>query len=685
MPSENNPLKAPLLSYDGQGKLASEGEILRAIDRYRENAWRARWSRADLNKQAWDFYHGRQDFSHKMKHQSKEFLPDFPMAVEQIAGTIEQGLVDFSDWFDVEAMSDQPIIDPGTIRKLLTYFLERLYEPGNQAESAYTISRCVGDAVKMGLLEAVLTVKVYAVDLETPRFVLERGSVPMAAGNHPVTGELVIYEQPTEHVRRVVIPQTRLAIDIVPWEDFFPDPSNQGLYTIHEVSRSLADLRQNPDYNPEVLDRIAAGRQWTSSGGTMPDYEKRRRSGQAQTEEGALPGRVRETWGRVVDLRDGKELLPEGLVTTAANEFLREPGPNPFWHGKRPFVCAPLVRVPLSSVHKSLSDHAVPMARAQNEMMNLMIDGGLASVWGVRQIRTDLLENPEEVSEGIPQGYTGVLKPGTPVNEKFLERVDDGSEPQFGVDMLNRLGAAFQSALVLPDLARGVLPPRQVKATEIVQAQQASQGLYSVIAGRLEDCFIGPVLELSWQTLWQYLDDFTESELLQLLGASRALALQTLTQEQRFVMLAQAAKFHVRGLRSLNQRQQDFAKITTLLQSIGVNPALLMAFDSKFSVPKLLEVMVKAVGIDPSTIEKTPEEIEAQQAQQAAAAASGGGMPGMPGAPPGPGGPQQGPPAPGTPSSGPTDVGTNGTGGIGSEIEKAMAPANPGGFRGGQM
>jgi hypothetical protein len=662
-----NPLKQPLIVRDDQGRTTAEVEVIQAVNLARRRSWQARWSRFNLNRENWNFYHGRQDFSHKMKHQSKEFLPDFPMAIEQIAGTIERSLVDFQDWFDIESFSptQDQILEPATMRKLLSFFLSRLYVPGDQPETAYNFATLMGEAVKMGLLEATINLKVYAIETQQERYALEQGTRLLEMPHPNIPGVMLPYEEPYQTVQRVIVPQIRLAIDLIPWEDFFPDPTGENRYTIHEVTRSLDQLSANPRYKQEVVQRLQHNRYWggSSTAGTQPEYERRRRSGQDYIETESYSPRIRETWGDVVRQSDGKVLLRNVLVTTAGDdELLSDPMPNPNWSGRRPFVSAPLIRVPLSSVHKAIADHAVPMARAQNEMMNLMIDGGLAAVWGIRQVRSDLLENPEEITDGIPQGYTGELKSGVPQSEKFLERVDDGAEPQYGVDILNRLSAAFQVATALPELSRGVLPPRQVKATEIEHAAAASQGLYGVISARLEDTVIQPTLELCWQTLWQYVDDFTEPELVGLLGARRALALQTMTQAQRFVTLTQGLRFKVRGLRSLATRQQDFAKAQAFLQTIGVNPALMQAFDLKYDILKFIDMLVKGLNIDPTTIEKDPDTGPRFDPNLLAGGEGPGAM------------------APGAPASGPA-----GTGGVESQTEKGFAEANPEGFRGSQL
>jgi len=680
-----NPMHTPLLSRDSGGALQSEQDILTAIENYRSMSYTARWTRISRNKENWNFYHGRQDWSHKMKHQSKDFMPDFPMAVERIANTFAQPFAETTEWFDVEPIGlGGSAFDPVTIRKWLQFYLNRLYQPGDYVDTARNFALVMNDAAKMGVLEAVITLKVYAVMSDRFHYMLEAGeglTDPSADGGST-------YENLDMVVKQVAVPTLRLAVDVLPWEDHFPDPTGQAMFDIHEKSVTLQHIRNNPDYNQRVVDEIANTRNQGTIGGTQPEYEKRRRSDQdyPTTVIFANLPRIRETWGDIIDLRTGKMLLRNSLCTTSiTRQFLRDPTPNPLWGGRRPFVSCPILRVPLSVVHKAIADHAVPVARAMNELDNLMLDGAIASVWGIRQVKPEMIENAEEIEGGVPQGYTAVLKSGSPPGEKFLERVDDGQMPQYGLEMTRQKAAQFQTATALPDTAQGQLPQREVKATEIQQTSAASQGIFGGWASMVEKGLIVPTLELAWMTLWQYVDDFLEPEVVQIIGPERAMVLQTMPAAERFVMMAQAMRFDVKGLRQLAQSQELFQRLTTFLQSLGTNPALLMAFDAKYDVAKYMEDMMRAIRLDPSKYEKPP----AMQGPPGVSPAAAGvpqpdqgpapaGAIGNPEGGTGPGGPTRGTPAGAQP-------GTSGTGKLGSKIEQTMTPAgNPQGFRGSQ-
>jgi hypothetical protein len=301
-------LKSPLLSYDESGNLNSENEIFDALDRYHRISHNARWTRHAKNKEGWDFFHCRQDWSHKMKHQSKDFMPDFPMAIERIANTFSQPFADTEDWFDVVPTGIGPtVMDPVILRRLMLYYLNRLYQPGDYTDLSRSFAMVMHDAAKMVAIEAVACAKVYAVLCDRPQYMLESGNEFGMASD---------YQQLDVTVKQVNVPTLRLAIDVVPWEDFFPDPTGNNLFDIHEKSVTLAHLRDNPDYDREVIDTLVNDRGTGGATGTTPEYERRRRANQDDPGDNSLYSpRIRENWG------DG----PEVPSSTHSESFLAWP------------------------------------------------------------------------------------------------------------------------------------------------------------------------------------------------------------------------------------------------------------------------------------------------------------------------------------------------------------------------
>ncbi len=661
-----------IVVHDSAGISHTESEIVQIVEQDKLRSTDVRRERSIQNRLNWRFFHGGQDWSAKRDGQSRIFLPDLPMAVQQMAAALENQLITFEKWFSVETLGGLSMFDGDTLQKIVSHCLNRLWKPGNEVDTSLKFPTVLADVIILGLIESEICLKVFGVDSERPVYMLESTDPKRPAGmmtddssEEPNDTTPYTYERLSRRIKRAMLRTFRLAIDVVPFEDSYPDPGKGNSYHIHSVRRHISELRANPDYDPAVVEAIAKHQERHED-----TLAKNRRAGLEWSGERVRdPNEVAvdEFWGDLICQKTGRVVGRNQLVTVAGNRILRSPGPNPMWHGYRPLVRCSLLRTPASPVHKAVLDHAVPMAEAENELLSLMTDGALKSVHGVNQVRPDLLLDPTSISAGIPAGFSGVMKKGAPANVSWFERLDTGqSMPQYADSVVNRLSRGRQVALMSNDLQLGNLPPRQVKATEIVEAQESRATLYENIAVRVEENLIEPTLQLGWMTMWQHLDDFSQPELIQILGTERAMLLQKLTPEDRFYLMVNNVKFKVRGLRAIMARTKEFQKLMALVNAVTTSPLLAMAFNQRFSTPRLLEKLVRSVNLDPTELEYRSDEKLAIDPRLIAVTLGAGGQAG--GAA---GGTEPLPGAAGSQAPG--------------EIEQGFAQPNPTGMRGAQI
>ena len=329
--------------------------------------------------------------------------------------------------------------------------------------------------------------------------------VPMGPGGPPVSMPVASAPKrplpappPEDILRQRDVSQWHLVIDLIEPEAYYPDPSGRGMYEIHRVERDLTKIRKmaQPVCTARRRSTIPpCGRRLETSTAQEWDDERRRAlRGESAPDDLKWRPRVRldEYWGTITSPTG--EILHENIVLTIANEsiVIRPPTPNPFWHNQSPFVAAPLMRVPLSVWHKALFDHAVSLNIAMNELFALMLDGGLASVWGTRQIRPAYLEDPRQISGGIPQGATLVIKEEVPFGAKAMETVTQGSVPNDAFQMFQFVNGQFQEATLISDIQKGQTPERQTTATAVNQAAASSATFFDGLVRDLEDKLIEP-------------------------------------------------------------------------------------------------------------------------------------------------------------------------------------------------
>lgn len=579
-------------------------DILSISRRYHTRSDVAFRPRRKKNEDNWRAYLGEQDFSYKADFQSRETTPGFPIAVEHIRGTFERALTDSDDWMSSEAPSPagKPFLEPQIIQNMLQFQLERLWTPGNHPETGYGIQTLVGDAVTRAIMEPVVIAKVYPVLVKRRMFRFKRTKPDAeATGGFPAQEFIEGDPEPID------VETLRLAIELVPYEDYFPDPSPACRYEIHRTRKALHELVANPEYDKDALKSLL--------GQANDEYLKRNGAARdADRNVGPDPYviDVYEAWGDVIDHETGEIAVIDGVRCEnvfwafAGDQIIRKPTPNPYWDGTRPFVKSAMLRVPGSIEGKALADHAVPMWKAMNELVNLLLDSAMKAAWGVGQVRPDLMESPEEIADGVPQGYTAVLKPNTPNGLKFYERVDNGDAPQISLENLTRLEGYLQASLAMPDTKMGTLPQRQTKATEVVQAMQASGSLYESFAARFETTFLEPIFEKCWKLMLQYEDDWLQDELVQILGPTNTLRMLDLSAAERFRLCSQA-KFRVRGLRGVASKERTFNKLMTVVNLLSSNQQFADNFGQTKDFTKLWDQLLRATGVDPTSLDADQE------------------------------------------------------------------------------
>ena len=583
---------------------------IRSIRAMREEADTARRSRIERNEENLRIYLGQIDFGDKIPGQSTEHVPKVASSLEQFTAFIKRGLTQTGpDWFTIEPGAEpSDVLSPEQARALMIEYLDDIPSGGARRVSFPVL---ISDGIKSGLLESLIVFKVHGAKTRRRGFEVERGKFELRDGR---------LEEPEPRLRRARGLEWELRIDLIPPSEYYPDPSGRGLYEIHRVERDLHDVIEAAErgvYDMEEVERMIG------TDFALPDDEERDPYLRNQDEAARPSFRkqvvIDEFWGTMLD--DDGTVLHENIVAAVANDkfLIRRPEPNPFWHGSSPFVAAPLMRVPHSVWHRALYDDPARLNGALDELFNLMLDGGLASVWGTRQLRGDFLEDPRQVAGGIPQGTTLTVTDSLPPGAKVLETVTEGSIPGDAMAMLNLIEREFNFAALTSDLKMGMLPQRQVKATEVVESSQSQAATLDGIVSDIEQELMEPLLTKAWMVMLQNAGDLSRPRVRNVLGDKATLALARMSPAERFAALAESGRFKVHGLSSTLARSRDFQKFMAVLQVVTGNPLLMQSFFRTKSPDKIVDRLFKIVNLDPSDFSLSPEEqAQAQQRLQLA-------------------------------------------------------------------
>jgi hypothetical protein len=598
----------PMLEEQGaEEPVLTDEQVLRAVRAYKEEARQARETRMRTNERNWSAYYGESTDTHKLPGQAREVVPKVSESVEALASVVKRALTEFGNWFSVTVPQASPI--PATVvQKAIQVVLDQQQQLD---ESRVNFPTLMSDAMKVGSLGALMIFKVSHYPYLKRRFVAERGMQVVEVPGQPPQ------MQPRDQLVPVEQPMSAVVLDLIPPEDYYPDPSGRNLYVIHTVERDLEEVQTMADlgaYDPEVVAQLQSDFQ-------EQEFQSFRAWSRNQDESSPPSFRKKvvldECWATFLD-DTGRAVLRNAVATVANDKYvIRPPVPNPYWHQHSPFVDAPLIRIPFSTWHKAVQDNAVSLNNAQNELLNLIIDGGYEAVWGVRQLHMDWLEDPTQVQDGISPGDTLLLRQEVPANAKVLERVTTGGVPQDALAVYNILDREYNAAAMVNDVKMGMLPEKAVKATEIVAAEQGSSSTFDGMVKDIEDTLIEPLLWKIWLTVLQFLDDFSASEVIAAIGERWAYVLSSMSPAERYAQFAGVCQFQASGLSATLARGKDLQKLLAFVDVGMKSPFLAQTFIENYSAKKYLDRILQTMNLDPESLELSPEE-KMKQMQQAA-------------------------------------------------------------------
>lgn len=561
----------------------SEDKVVQYVLACRDESDSARQDRLTLTRDNYDQYHLKHDFSHKQPGQSQEVLSKQKMATETTKSFFQQALMKADEWWKCEPADGSDgtalMITPAEIYKLTNHKMM-------QAE----LYSHIGNCVQAALLSAVCTTKVHGCLKPKPKFVAR------------TKGKGKSYKKWLEKIDDKT---WHLKYDLIRHENYFPDPTGSKLYEIEECFLDLHVVKALSEEPYNIYDKAAVSELKPWANVDLDEEKKARETGQNPRASTARPQvKITEFWGTVVD-RESGDILFENVVITLANDnqLIRKPTPNDLWHQRTPLIAAALLEVGNSVWHTALMDAGTKHNRAQTEIYNLMLDAAMQSIHNVKQLRVDDLDDPKQIAGGILPGVTLKVRSSLPPGAKVMEAVTTGNIPPEVITMFNLAGQEGNASMLTNDLRSGVMPFRQVKATEVVEASNTITSVFEGISLNVEQKLVKPILELSWMTVAQNWDLIDKEEFVALFGKERGEQLSQIEPEDIFANTVSGIKFHVFGLSLALSKAADFRKYTTLLQTIGASEALIEAFlQAGGDWGKLLMAIMRSLDIDVTKI-----------------------------------------------------------------------------------
>lgn len=559
-----------------------EAYCVSVLNSLREESYFSKQNRMKLNRDNFAMYQLEHNFEHKMEGQSKEVLSKVRNAVESSKAFFQQALADLDDWYRIVSRDGTEGIGmpirPEEMQRIMNYMLKR---------AEYFTH--VGAQTQLGLLGSLAVSKVGGELVPKPKFKTKAQGRGAKYEKHVIVSDDKTWELRYWGKRQ---------------EDYYPDPTGGNLYEIDEDMVDLHVVRALAEGDEAIydLDVVKELTPWGAE--DLQESKKAKETGQNQYVSMRPRVKISEYWGNIVDNVTG-ELLAENVVFTVANrqKVIRKPTPNPLWHQKSPINAAALIEVAHSVWGIAMMDAGTKHNRSLIELFNLMLDSAMKDVWGVNQIRTDVLEDPTQVTDGIRWGTNLRVNSGLPIGGKVMEPVVTGNISGEVLNMFNLLNQETLTSMKTNDMRMGAQSMRQVKATEVVAAENSITSEFQGIAKNFEEKKIQPELELGCWTICQNWDRIDKEVFIGLFGKDRGEELAALEPQEVFVATINGMKFEVFGISLTLRRQADFRKWTTLLQTIGASEMLIEAFLQKYSFEKLLGEIMTAIDLNKQKIQ----------------------------------------------------------------------------------
>lgn len=592
----------------------SDNAYIQTILSYCELSKQHKQKRSQKRLLNWDMFNLKQNYSHKAKGQSKEFIPKTALGIENLKATMIQALTNRSDeWFDVgKGMKADDIFTPDVVRKILGH---HLYDA-----DAYVV---LANALVYVALDGLVAAKVGGCYEKQHRFnVIEPKQKDLG---YTEAGIPIMPRKPKPpKIEKEEVTRWKATIDLIDFEDFYfdPDPNPTGpLFEVHAVRRDLFDLIDTAEstgvYDMDVIKQINDDFERQEE----EQRKKRTRDHDDNYKRGVNRHKVtlREMWGTIIDPNTGK-IKERNVVCTIANDryMIRPPQKNPRPDQLTPFVYSTLVDVPGSMTSKAFMDAPSRLNKTLNESFNLLMDGFFDQIKGIKQLRAGFVVNPKDIAGGIRSGQTIKVSDDMPLGAQVVEKVRTGEVPADAFGFYKYIESITDESMLSSELRAAGLPPASTKATIASISEQNIQGLFGSLARIFEDRFIAPLLNKLWVEILNNMesDEFAEETLINLVGEDKAVKLIAMSKEERYARGAMASKFQVRGISSTFNRLREFNRLVSVLGQLGQSPDIYAEFKKEFSMKKFMGAIISAAGLREDDLRLSEEEKKQQRTQE---------------------------------------------------------------------
>lgn len=502
------------------------------IQGQKEESRKATQKTRDQWEEDWRLYQSEVNWEDKEEWQSKAWIPMPFSATEQATGIIQRSMLDSAEFFGVEGTEAR---DKRLASHLWKPVLQLAFAKANLVPK-------FADAVKVGF---ACGTSMY-LKFRYPRF-----SVPTVAS--------VEVDQATGEIVPVYKPRSRsfLTIDTVaPWQ-VFRDPESRareqwsGSYIMHEefMDRAFFRSRRQVYRNVDGLGGGGLGGTVGGSKGSGPDAVARRKGQTWEPNRFRHPVLATEWYGDVPD-ENGDPVYPDATMILADDTVVFGPVDNPLWavdvatqRRKWPLVAFSPISHPLRFDGYGILRAVTPLAMLFSNIFNLFMDGLNWEVNPPTELDMSVLDDWDD-TEHVPGRLWIKSGAGQALSPALMGKMDSGKV----LAALQFVHQQFENESFVTAFVSGLPGYRSniTKGETQIKTQQ-SLGIFEAMARNLEAGGVAAV-GLAFDFLLQFLTDFSDPSLTDLIGPANAELLATMGIAERMDTLGGNFNFTFTGV-----------------------------------------------------------------------------------------------------------------------------------------
>ena len=554
------------LPFDGEEAQA----VLHSLQSYKAEAETNRQAGMNPRDDKWrenlDLYWNRYDFTGKADWQAQEVLPEVPTFVDRFAGAMKEALVATpSGFYTVVDPANQEGDVANVIKRMLDCWLSICGK--NQSGHLLSFDAVFEDQIKLGALMACCASVTWKEDEKFGRVSVESVDPRFVWFDHTFRN---LYRLRSMEIDRH---ELKLMLKLA-------DKKGKSIYNIQEMGRLVHGL--------EMADQ-AIKQRLTGGGEEISSYR--------------VPIKLDEYIATVLN-SDGSVEYDRALCIVANDRYLiRGPEKVPYWHGKDWLVYTPMVPVPLSPYGRSYMEDIGSVARAFNELTNLILDAVFSSSIRSWAVVPGMLENPEDMATGYTPGKTWVLEDGMDAKQ-FASALDTGQLPPESFQLWSALKNELREGSVMNEIGLGGFAPKaRTSATEVSGAQENSSRAIRSMAHTIETQHLNVILDLMWKTGVQHVTK-TDPRVIEAAGPEMFQAFM----KHRKELAEYPITFQARGITTLIDKSSKLKSLLSVLQIIASNEILLAAFLKEISPARLVKTIFELGNLDMFQLQPTERE-----------------------------------------------------------------------------